>query len=473
VKFHWRVAIKFYRLFFGFLLVALNCAPVSAQTVKRSGAISGTIVSAKGGEQATLIPSKTWRRANVRQKLKAGDVLKTNRSGTLAIVFADRTQVRLGRNSTLVVREVKRGAPSKVRLQKGRIWGRSPRGRSNLSVETPSATAAIRGTEWSIQADEKNSKLQVFSGSVELSNAAGRLLINTGQAASVQLGQAPVRTVLVNAVGREQMLYFVDIADGLDFFDNDNPIFSEAREQVAIKNWNVAAQLFEKLTMSGSLSDRALGRYGVYVAAIQKGEASAQPKMENVAESYVALGLIMAFDGDLQKAKNITEEGLERYPESGPLYALKARIETLLGEPTLAAATIARGQKKLPDNISLAVSHADNLRDYKGRPKAARDLLKDIAEHHPGNILVQKSLAKNWIAVGGFKEAGKIVEQALEQRPYDVELISLRAEILLAENELDSAKTAIDKALKIDPATPLATQALAKYWSRKDQLDLA
>src|SRR5688572_21227011 len=128
--------------------VALGPVTLHAEPVPRAAPVAGSIIRTRSGETAVLVPSATARRAEVLQQLKAGDVLRTGGTGALALVFADQTQVRLGPNSVLVVREVRAGQPSALQLQRGRAWGRSPSGRTRLSVETPSATAAIRGTEW-------------------------------------------------------------------------------------------------------------------------------------------------------------------------------------------------------------------------------------------------------------------------------------------------------------------------------------
>jgi Flp pilus assembly protein TadD len=445
----------------------------SGQPLKRNAPLSGQIAAAKGGEQATLIPRQTWQKAVVQQHLKAGDVLRTNAAGTLAIVFADGTQIRLGRNSVMVVRLVSKNGPSSLSLQRGRAWGRSPRKRSNLSIETPSATAAIRGTEWAITADEESSQLQVFSGAVELSNDAGSLTVEGGQAATVLRGQAPTRTVLVNPAGREQMLYFVNLASGLDLLGYQSENFIRARQLVAVGDWKAASRLFDELTQSGGPSERAAGAYGRYVASVQLGEVPEPPSFDETAESYLARSLIAAYDGDLQAARQTAEEGLTAFPDSIPLYQAKADVEALLGQPDAAIATIAAARATFPADISLIISEADLLRDYRGSPKAARDLLQPVLAADPENFLAQKSQAKNWMAIGGMTEADRLVTQALTARPHDAELVSMRAGILLEQNRLSAAKVEIDKALAMDAGNGLAGNALAQYWRRKDRQDEA
>lgn len=446
---------------------------ISAQPLKRTAPLSGKITAAKGGEQATLLPRKTWQKAVRQQDLKAGDILRTKAAGTLAIVFADGTQVRLGRNSVMVVRRVSKSGASSLSLQRGRAWGRSPRNRSNLSIETPSATAAIRGTEWAINADADSSQLQVFSGTVELSNEAGSLTVQAGQAATVLRGQAPTRTILVNPTGREQMLYFVNLASGLDLLDSDRDTFASARRLAAGGDWQTASRLFDELAQSDNPSDSAAGIYGGYVAAMQQGEEPAPPMLDQTAESYLALTLIAAYEGDLGAAKASADKGLKAFPDAASLYQAKADVEALLGEPDAAMATMTAARAAFPENNMLVIGEANLLRDYGGKPKAARDLVQPILTADPDNFLAQKSQAKNWMAIGGLKEAGNLVERALAARAYDAELVSMRAEILLEQNKLSAAKTEIDKALEMDAGNALAGNALAQYWRRKDRLDEA
>ncbi len=446
---------------------------IAAQPLKRTAPLSGKITAAKGGEQATLLPRKTWQKAVRQQDLKAGDILRTKAAGTLAIVFADGTQVRLGRNSVMVVRRVSKSGASSLSLQRGRAWGRSPRNRSNLSIETPSATAAIRGTEWAIDADDDSSALQVFSGVVELSNEAGSLTVQAGQAATVLRGQAPTRTVLVNPTGREQMLYFVDLASGLELLDSDSDTFVSARGFAASGDWQAASRLFDELARSDNPTDSAAGIYGGYVAAMQQGEEPSPPQLDQTAESYLTRTLISAYEGDLRAAKTSADTGLTVFPNATALYQAKADVEALLGEPDAAIATMAAARAAFPDEDMLAIGEANLLRDYGGRPEAARDLVQPILMVDPDNFLAQKSQAKNWMAIGGLKEAARLVERALASRPNDAELVSMRAGILLRQNKLSAAKVEIDNALEMDAGNALAGNALAQYWRRKDRLDEA
>ena len=449
-------------------IVALAWANVAnAEPVKRSGAIAGKIVTAKGGEQGRFVPSRTFRKAEARQQLKQGDVLRTNRSGTLSILFANRTQIRLGRNSTLVV-----DAQSNVSLNKGKAWGRSPRGKSNLRVRTPSATAAIRGTEWAISADEDSSTLEVFEGEVELTNEFGSVTVGSGEAATVRRGQAPVKVQLVNPSGREQMLYYVRAEDALAMMGGPRGL-SEAQRLVNKGEWEAAQRLFDRLAVGSTPEDRAIGTFGQYVTAAQLGQEPQYPSPENTPNSYLGRALIKAYEGDLRSAITLAEEGLVRFPDASGLYLAKARIALLLGEPELAGKAVTDGLAKSPDKARLTALDAEIAADYKGMPQSALSRAQEAAAITPDNPDVQQTLAEIWLERGGFKEALAATEVALATKPQDATLHALKAEVLLAQNEVSKAKASLDTALALEPDLSINRRILAEYYVRTGNLEAA
>lgn len=133
---------------------------------------AGSVIARKSGEEVRFVDVSNWRYVDLQQDLLSGDVLRTNANGQLAVLFSDRTQVRLGRNTSLLVKQMGGSGDTGLELQSGTIWARAERGGQGVSIDTPAATAAIRGTDWTmtVGADGKTS-LIVLEGLVELSNA--------------------------------------------------------------------------------------------------------------------------------------------------------------------------------------------------------------------------------------------------------------------------------------------------------------
>ncbi len=231
-------------------------------------------MAAKGGEELRFVRESNWRAAEVRQDVVGGDVLRTNALGNLAILFADRTQIRVGRNSTLTVNAVAQSdaGTTDLTLQAGTIWARAARGGSGVDVKTPAAVAAIRGTDWSLTVDSTGKTgLVVLEGVVELKNAQGAVTVRQGEGAVASIGQAPTKFVLVNSNDREQMLFYLTLRDAFNWLPATPAEGPAMRAQRArIENIPPAARKAEDWL---TLAETALALDGRAIAVQALGEA--------------------------------------------------------------------------------------------------------------------------------------------------------------------------------------------------------
>jgi tetratricopeptide (TPR) repeat protein len=413
----------------------LAAAPGIAQPVKRSAPVAGKVSAARGGEEATLVPERQWRRVVASQDLKAGDVLRTNANGTLAIVFADRTQIRLGRNSVLVVKAVAAAGPSSLELQRGRLWGRSPRARSNLKVETPSATAAIRGTEWAIEATPDSTALAVYEGAVEFFNDFGTLAVGGGEAASARAGQAPTRTILADPVGRTQMLFFLRPRDGIEI----------------LRGQSTALE--------------------AYLGGLDAESAPEEPPLDpSDPASFAVSGFLAAYRGDLAEAQRIADQGLAAYPGALGLFELKARTALLQGDAATARAATAAALAIDPaDPAALAIS-AEIAAQFDGEPLIARDLAKRAVAADPERIGSLQTLADILAERDADREALRAIDAALARDPGNAAMLARRAGILLKQDRFPATDTALSEAEALDPSLAIVRAARAEYLVRSGKL---
>ena len=108
-----------------FLGVASGLNPAAAEIVARTEPVAGSVIARKVGEEVRFVDVSDWRFVDLKQDVVAGDYLRTNATGSLAVLFADRTQMRLGRNTTLLVKQVGGAADSAFSLEQGTIWARA------------------------------------------------------------------------------------------------------------------------------------------------------------------------------------------------------------------------------------------------------------------------------------------------------------------------------------------------------------
>src|SRR5918993_2380888 len=210
------MSFQSFRLLAAASVLALSLADAQAQApMPRQAPVAGAIVAAKGGEEMRFVREDLWRAAQLQQSVVGGDTLRTNEIGNLAILFADQTQIRVGRNSTLTVNGIAGGQAgnTQLNLQAGNIWARAARGGSGVDVKTPAAVAAIRGTDWSLSVEGGRTSLIVLEGVVELTNPQGSVTVRQGEGAVASIGQAPTKFVITNSNDREQMLFYMSLRE--------------------------------------------------------------------------------------------------------------------------------------------------------------------------------------------------------------------------------------------------------------------
>jgi tetratricopeptide (TPR) repeat protein len=200
------------RGFAGVVVVTATSAAFAQEPLPRSTPRAGAIVAAKGGEELQFLREPSWRPAVVRQDVVGGDTLRTGEIGTLGITFQDQTTIRVGRQSTLVVNQVAAATgATELTVPSGNVWARASRGGSGVTVKTPAASAAIRGTDWSLSVQGDRTSLVVLEGVVEFSNPQGSVTVRQGEGASARIGERPTKIVLVRSDDREQMLFYMEL----------------------------------------------------------------------------------------------------------------------------------------------------------------------------------------------------------------------------------------------------------------------
>ncbi len=115
--------------------------------------------------------------------LYEGDVLKTAEASQALIEFNNGIQVALneGTQFTILSRwEKTKGFTRILRLKHGEVWVDTKGGPKPLEIETPVATAAVKGTEFNLMVTpEGQSTLTVIKGVVEFGTAFGTCPIKT------------------------------------------------------------------------------------------------------------------------------------------------------------------------------------------------------------------------------------------------------------------------------------------------------
>ena len=183
------------------------------------GQSAAEIVSLTGRGETRPAEVQPWTPAALAQQLAGGADVRTLALSSAALLLADRTQIRLSAGAQLRLCDV---GPQRTRLELGlgRIWARTKKTPAALELQTPAAQAVVRGTDWDVEVDANGrTTLTVLSGRVDVSNAQGRVEVGPSEQATVEVGQAPVKRLLVRPRERVQwvLAHSIDAARWAEF----------------------------------------------------------------------------------------------------------------------------------------------------------------------------------------------------------------------------------------------------------------
>ena len=136
--------------------------------------------------------------------IELGDALETGHDGFARVTFADESWLEFRPDSLVVFDRYSRFRESgmvdtSLRLERGRIrtWVRPRRGeRQRFIINTPSAAAAVRGTEFDLSVDAtENLRNEVSAGEVEVESLGVARSVPAGYALLARAGEPPLEPV--------------------------------------------------------------------------------------------------------------------------------------------------------------------------------------------------------------------------------------------------------------------------------------
>src|SRR5262249_47773696 len=147
----------------------------------------------------------TWARIRAPYPLRVGDRFRTRELSRATVRLSDLSQVRLGELSEFQVQPAPdQTSPPIYRLWRGILYFFHRGKPGQFRLETPQASAAVRGTEFTLEfADNDRTVLTLLDGQVAV--RAGEVEVNarTGDRVVVEPGRPPVTTAMLKAELRD------------------------------------------------------------------------------------------------------------------------------------------------------------------------------------------------------------------------------------------------------------------------------
>ncbi len=518
------------------LMSTLLSFPVAAEPVQRSTPVAGSVIARKTGEEVRFVDVTNWRVVDLNQDLLDGDVLRTNATGQLAILFSDHTQIRLGRNSALQVKKMSATGDTILNLQSGTIWARAQRGGQGLTVETPAAAAAIRGTDWTMTVEGARTSMIVLEGRVSLTNPQGSVDVNQGEGAVATIGQAPHKLISVNPDDREQMLFYLDLRDGFGLMPTSplraDRMATERRRLLALppgrrttedwlelaevqsafdgrqaaaatlqnirgrklsvaqqarvdlldatiagseKRYGDAAKLFARALPHLDPTRRNMAQYGGYFARSLADPSHFEPPPANTTGPYGAImqAYTTGFLENPRAAIEIIRKAEQRYPDDPTLPAIRAQLAQLIDDRAQMKEAADRSLSLDPDHPMALAARAGYRAAYESDINGALADLNRAIELAPGASGTLNSLGLLQSSRDANGEAEEAFKKAIELDPQDPLLHANLAILYLDQARMKEAKREIDTAIALDPSFDIALLARGRYYLQTGERDKA
>ena len=202
------------------LILALQClflfGTLSSVSLSPASTLTShcTLSTLTGAVQLQTPGSSTWEEAENGMTLAAGSRVRTAPDSQALLTFFNGTTVKLESGTNLVVEQVERGGenqPTVIVLRQwlGKTWSRVTKltdPGSHYEIQTPSASALVRGTLFSTEVDETGATtVQTIEGLVGVNAQGEEVYLSAGRQTTVSPGAPPSEPVPVSSSEGEQL----------------------------------------------------------------------------------------------------------------------------------------------------------------------------------------------------------------------------------------------------------------------------
>ena len=171
-----------------------------------------TLTTLTGSVELQNPESSIWEEAETGMTLKAGSWVRTAPDSDAMLTFFNGTTVKLEPGTVLLVEQaegVQENQPTTIVLkqQLGRTWSRVTKltdPGSHYEIQTPSASALVRGTQFVTEVDETGAtSVQTIEGLVSVSAEGEEVFLPAGRQTTVEPGAPPSEPVPLSHVASD------------------------------------------------------------------------------------------------------------------------------------------------------------------------------------------------------------------------------------------------------------------------------
>ena len=423
-----------------------------------------------------------WAAALAEQALAVQDRIRTLRKSRATVRLTGLYAMRMEQLTTVEISPaLLDDSKPRLDLSGGALFIFSREQSGEIDIKTPASNGALRGTQLFVKVEPDGKTFyQALEGSVEVSNALGRVSIGAGEAADAAVGSAPRRTAVLEAKNILQWaLYYPAVLDPGEIEaaggQGDVTQASTALEAYAEGDLLMAlkmpksghagldaaislavgrvddAQAVLKTVPTASPHRRALEKV---IAAVKHEEVadwpldSIQTASEAMAESYYQQSRHM-----LEAAREAARLAVKLSPQNGYAWTRLGELEFSYGRAARALEALENGLKFTPRNAQAHALHGFVL--------SARNRITEAQTAFETATQLDGALGNGWLGLGLTKiKQGHIAEGRADiQTASTVEPLmsiyhSYLGKAMSVEGRADDAQKDLELAKQLDANDP-------------------
>ena len=390
-------------------------APAPAAT---PGPRDAVLLTISGAVEVAPAGSTNFAPGQPNQILHLGDQVRSGKASRATLRLSDKSVLRLYELTTLEIKPPQQaGHNDVIDVKVGATYFFNRDKPQETQFQTPSASGAIRGTEFNLAVREDGrTELTLLDGQVGLTNEQGSLSLQSGEQATVEKGQAPRKTAVINAVSSIQWtLYYPAILDPDEL--------------------EIPAGL--QTTLAASLEAY---RNGDLLQALALYPADRTPGSD--AERVYRAALLLAV-GEVDQAQALLRGSMSEARPAALAGALQEMIATVTGATNSRTAPRALASEWLAGSYA-AQSQRDLVQSLEMARKAA------AKSPHLGFAL--ERVAEMEFSFGHTEAALDALKQSLAAAPRNAQALALQGFALSAKNKMTEARACFEQAIAADSA---------------------
>ncbi|TDI13766.1 MAG: hypothetical protein E2P04_02615, partial [Acidobacteria bacterium] len=185
-------------LYVALAVIVTATAMLLPSVARAAGDPVGKVAAIQNDVQTRRSETGAWAPSVLHQELQALDRIRTGPGSRAAILYSDQTLQRLNEKSEVEVQAPDGNKPGVLRVISGTHYFSSRRPKDYGRIETPTVTAAIRGTEFVVEIGlDGSTTITMLEGVVDASNEHGAVTVTAGEQVHVEPGAAPVKRTVV------------------------------------------------------------------------------------------------------------------------------------------------------------------------------------------------------------------------------------------------------------------------------------